>query len=332
MKLVSILMSAALGVAASWSAMAQQMVRIDGSSTVFPIMEAVAEEFQIEYRGNYRVTVGVSGTGGGFKKFCRGEVDLTNASRPIRNEELALCVENGIEFIEMPVALDALAIAVNPRNDWVDYLTIAELKKMWEPEAQGKITSWKQIRDSFPDRALELFGAGADSGTYDYFTQAVVGREHASRGDFTASEDDNVLVMGVANTINALGFFGFAYLDENRNKLKPVPISYQGGAGILPSIETAKNGTYQPLSRPLFVYVNAAAADEKEAVRKFVDYMLDPELAAELVKEVGYVPLPLEAYAMAQTIFKNRRLGTVFEDGSQIGVSIEDLLQMEGGR
>lgn len=246
MKYGAIALGAAVLATMSGGASAQDLVKVDGSSTVFPITEAMAEEFQIEYRGKYRVTVGVSGSGGGFKKFCRGEVDVTNASRPIRPSEVEQCRENGIEFMELPVALDALAVVINPKNDWVDYLTVDELKKMWEPDAQRKINNWSQIREGFPDKSLDLFGAGADSGTYDYFTQAIVGKEHASRGDYTASEDDNVLVMGVANTLGGLGFFGFAYLSENTDKLKPVPIKYKDADPVLPSIETRK---IPPISR-----------------------------------------------------------------------------------
>jgi len=306
---------------------ATEIVRVDGSSTVFPITEAIAEYYQTEHRGTYRVTVGVSGTGGGFKKFCRGETVVSDASRPIRDSEITLCRENGVEFIELPVAIDALSVVINPQNDWVDHLTVAELKTMWEPAAQGEITNWSQIRDGFPDRPLALFGAGADSGTYDYFTEAVVGEEHASRGDYTASEDDNVLVQGVANDINALGFFGFAFYDENRDKLKAVPISNRGSEPVAPSIEAAKNGTYQPLSRPLFIYVSKQAADSSEAVRRFVETFLDPRISRDLVQEVGYVPLPEEAYLLALDNFRQRHTGTAFEGGSKVGVSIEDLLQ-----
>lgn len=304
-----------------------EIVRVDGSSTVFPITEAIAEYFQTEYRGTYRVTVGVSGTGGGFKKFCRGETAVSDASRPIRSSEIELCRENGVEFIELPVAIDALSVVVNPGNDWVDHLTVTELKKMWEPAAQGEITNWTQIREGFPDRPLALFGPGADSGTYDYFTEAVVGEEHASRGDFTASEDDNVLVQGVANDINALGFFGFAFYDENRDKLKAVPISYRGSEPVAPSIEAAKNGAYQPLSRPLFIYVSKQAADASEAVRRFVEIFLDPRISRDLVQEVGYVPMPEEVYRLALENFRQRHTGTAFGGGSKVGVSIEDLLQ-----
>jgi phosphate transport system substrate-binding protein len=236
------------------------------------------------------VTVGISGTGGGFKKFCRGETDISNASRPILKEEMALCKQNGVEYYELPVAFDALTVAVSPRNDWVKSMTVAELKKLWEPAAQGKITRWNQIRPEWPNQEIKLYGAGADSGTFDYFTEAAVGKAKSSRGDFTASEDDNVLVQGIATDPNALGFFGFAYYDENRDRLRPVPISWQGGEPVEPSLEAARDGSYQPLSRPLLIYINRRAADEREAVRAFVEFVLDPAWAEEIIEEVGYVP------------------------------------------
>ena len=211
------------------------IIAIDGSSTVFPITEAMAEEFQKANKG-IKVTVGIGGTGGGFKKFCRGEIDISDASRPIRDVEREECKKNKVEFIELPIALDALSVMVNPKNDWAKEMTVAELKKIWEPEAQGKVTNWKQVRASFPDRPLKLYGAGVNSGTYDYFTAAIVGKEHSSRGDFTASEDDNVLVQGIAGDINALGFFGLAYYLENQSKLKAVAIKMkeqlEGGAAV----------------------------------------------------------------------------------------------------
>jgi phosphate transport system substrate-binding protein len=312
------------------TAFAQDTIQIDGSSTVYPITEAMAEEFQLASEGKYRVTVGISGTGGGFKKFCRGEIQIADASRPIKESERTACAEAGIEFIELPVALDALTVMVNPGNDWVDYLTIDELKKIWEPGAQGKVTNWSQVREGLPDRPLTLYGAGVDSGTYDYFTQAVVGEEGASRGDFTASEDDNVLVQGIASDPNALGFFGLAYYFENQDKLKAVPIQPPGGGDpVAPSVETARDGTYQPLSRPIFIYVSKQAADEMTAVEQFVEFYLDPENAEALVEEVGYVPLPTEAYKLAQRNFEERHTGTAFGGGSQVGVAVEDLLQAE---
>lgn len=306
---------------------ARDLVQIDGSSTVFPVTEAMAEEFQIAEKGATQVTVGVSGTGGGFKKFCRGETDATGASRPIKEEEVKLCKENNIEYIELPVALDALTVVVNPKNSWVDHLTVEELKKMWEPEAQNKITNWNQIRATFPDRPLKLYGAGTDSGTYDYFVEAVVDGG-STRGDFTASEDDNMLVQGVASDVNALGFFGLAYYEENKNKLKAVPISWQGNKPVSPSVESARTGAYQPLSRPIFMYVNKKSAEEKAHVQRFMEFYLNPEMAEELVREVGYVPLPIKAYEMASEKFEARTTGTVFE-GAEVGVSVEDLLKRQ---
>ncbi len=304
-------------------------VRIDGSSTVYPITEAVAEEFQIEHRGTYRVTVGISGTGGGFKKFCRGDTDISDASRPIKESERKRCAENGISYIELPVALDALAVVVNPANDWVSCMTVEQLRTIWEPAAQEKILRWNQVDPAWPDRPLRLFGPGTDSGTYDYFTEAVIGEEGASRGDYTASEDDNVLVQGVANDPGALGFFGFAYYIENRDKLKAVAIrSPKTGDCVEPSIENAKTGRYQPMSRPLFLYVNPAALD-RPAVAAFLEMYLDPELIPELVAEVGYVPLPEKAYLLAREKLEARRTGTAFAGGAQVGISIEDLIAAE---
>lgn len=303
---------------------ARDIVQVDGSSTVFPITEAMAEEFQKAEKGRTHVTVGISGTGGGFKKFCRGETDIQDASRPIKESEAKVCQEAGIEYIELPVALDALTVVINPKNTWVDHLTVAELKKMWEPAAQGTITNWKQIRDSFPDRPLKLFGPGTDSGTYDYFVEAIV-EGKSTRGDFTASEDDNVLVQGVASDLNALGFFGLAYYEENMGRLKAAPISWKGGKAVSPSVENAKNATYQPLSRPIFIYVNKKSADTKDYVRRFVEFYLDNRNAQALVKEVGYVPLPEKAYDMAMDNFKKRQVGTVFH-GAEVGVGIEELL------
>ena len=314
-------------VAMAGTVAAQDLIQIDGSSTVYPITEAMAEEFQLASGGKYRVTVGIAGTGGGFKKFCRGETHISNASRPIKESERADCQAAGIEFIELPVALDALTVMVNPQNDWVDYLTVDELKKVWEPAAQDAVTNWSQVREGFPDRPLTLYGAGTDSGTYDYFTQAVVGEEGASRGDFTASEDDNVLVQGIASDQNALGFFGLAYYVENQDKLKAVPIQPPGGGDpVLPSVESARDGSYQPLSRPIFIYVSKQAADELESVQQFVEFYLNPENAEVLVEEVGYVPLPTEAYELALRNFHERHTGTAFGGGSQVGVAIENLL------
>jgi phosphate transport system substrate-binding protein len=328
MKIATLASAVALlaSVAAVDRAAAQTVIQADGSSTVFPISEAMAEEFQKANPGA-RVTVGLSGTGGGFKKFCRGETDISNASRPITAAEQKACKEASVEYIELPVALDALTVIVHPSNDWASELTVAELKKMWEPEAQDKVKSWNQIRASFPDKPLKLYGPGVDSGTYDYFTAAVVGKEHSSRGDFTASEDDNVLVQGVAGDPNALGFFGLAYYEENAGKLKAVKIkANDAAAGVEPSVDNARSGKYQPLSRPIFIYVSKKSAEAKPEVAKFVDFFQDPKNAVELVKEVGYVPLPDTALTAFRERFQKREIGTGFT-GSKVGISVDDLLK-----
>lgn len=303
-------------------------ITIDGSSTVYPITEAVAEEFR-NIGPAVRVTVGVSGTGGGFKKFGRGEIDISNASRPITQSEIAFCKENGIEFIELPVAYDGLAVVVNKENNFVDYFTVDELKKIWEPEAQGTINRWSQVREGWPDEPINLYGAGVSSGTYDYFTEAIVGKAKSSRGDYTASEDDNVLVQGVSKDRNGLGYFGLAYYEENADKLKLVPIddgNDQNGAGpIAPSLETVSNGTYQPLARPEFIYINAESAKREEMIA-FVNFYL--ESAPQLVEEVDYVPLESRAYELAAQKFAQGVTGSVFAEGTSIvGVSMVELLE-----
>jgi phosphate transport system substrate-binding protein len=303
----------------------QGAIKIDGSSTVFPISEAYAEEFQIQKRGKVRVTVGVSGTGGGLKKFCRGETDMANASRPISVEEMAACRNAGIKYFEVPVAFDALTVVVHPANTWAKTLTVAELKKMWEPAAQGRITTWNQVNPKFPKQKIMLFGPGADSGTFDYFTEAVMGKAKSSRGDYTASEDDNTLVQGVENNRNAIGYFGFAYYAAHKDKMTAVGIDAGKGKAVLPSLENVTNGTYTPLSRPLFVYVRDTSAKRPE-VREFVQFMLQN---GELVKEVGYLPLPQQAYDLAWKHFSGGKLGTVFGGQSKVGITIDQLLAME---
>jgi phosphate transport system substrate-binding protein len=293
---------------------------------VFPIAEAVAEEFQLAGTSPVRVTVGLSGTGGGFKKLCRGEIDVANASRPILTEEMEKCRAAGIKYLELPIAFDAITIVVNPANDWVKSLSIDDLKKMWEPAAQGKITTWKQVRDEWPDTRLMLFGPGADSGTFDYFTEAVAHKAKASRGDYTASEDDNVLVQGVENNKNALGYFGFAYYAGHKDRMRAVPIQRADGAGVLPSIETVIDGSYQPLSRPLFIYVKEASMQRPE-VKQFIEFYLTE--GPKLVEEVGFVPLPAEATQIALDHVRNNRLGTVFGGVPEVGVTIQDVLSRE---
>lgn len=281
----------------------QGSISIDGSSTVYPISEAAAEEFRSE-QPEVKVTVGLSGTGGGFKKFSRGEIDINDASRAIKEEEIAQCKENNIDYVELEVAYDGLVVVVHPENNWVSSMTVAELKKIWEPEAQGKIKYWNQIRSEWPKEEIHLYGAGVESGTYDYFTEAIVGKSHSSRGDYTGSEDDNVLVQGVSGDKNALGFFGLAYYNENQAKLKAVAIDDENDANgkgpVLPSEATVLDKTYAPLSRPLFIYVNSKAVQRPEVV-SFVDFYLAS--ASELTKAVGFVPLRPEEYKAQQDKF-----------------------------
>jgi phosphate transport system substrate-binding protein len=301
-------------------------IAIDGSSTVFPISEAMAEEFQ--KKSGARVTVAASGTGGGFKKLCAKEIAIAGASRPIKPSEVEACKANAVESVELPIAFDGIAVVVNPKNSWVDKMTVAELKKLWTPEAQGKVKTWADVRKGWPREEIHLFGAGVDSGTYDYFTKAIVGEEHKSRGDYTSSEDDNVLVKGISTDKLALGFFGFGYYAENKSALKIVPIDdgdkSNGDGAIAPSHETIEQGTYQPLSRPIFLYVDKSAAERKE-VQEFVSYYLGE--GTKLIEEVGYVKLPAQAYALAKQRFDERKGGSLFAgDGSRVGVTLTDLL------
>lgn len=309
--------------ATSHAVAADKIIKIDGSSTVYPITEAVAEEFQAANK--VKVTVGISGTGGGFKKFCRGETDISDASRPILKKEMEICKEAGIQYIELPVAYDGMTVVINKNNDFIKSMTVEDLKKMWEPAAQGKVKTWKQVNAAWPDTALKLFGPGSDSGTFDYFTEAIVGKAKSSRGDYTASEDDNVLVQGVNSDKGGLGYFGFAYFDANQDKLKAVPIVAKKGApAISPSMETVKDGSYQPLSRPIFIYVNATSAAFKPEVKAFVNFYLAN--APKLVKEVKYIPLPTNEYAAVTSHFKALKAGTGFGGVPEIGVKIEELL------
>ncbi len=317
------------GQAAPATTAAPAMIKVDGSSTVFPISEAVAEEFQ-KANPTVRVTVGVSGTGGGFQKFCRAETDISDASRPIKATEIEACQKAGIEYIELPIAYDGLAIVVNPKNTWTASMTVAELKTLWAPEAQGKVTRWNQIRSSWPNREIHLFGAGVDSGTYDYFTEAIVGKEGASRGDFTSSEDDNVIVQGVSGDEGALGFLPLAYVEANKGALKLVPIDdgkkENGDGPVAPAPDTVRSATYQPLSRPLFLYVARTAADRPE-IQSFVARYFD---SPELIREVGYVELTPQIYDLAKAHFAARKTGTAFgTGGSQVGMTLDALLARE---
>lgn len=297
-------------------------VRVDGSSTVFPITEAVAEEFQKVHRG-VQVTVGISGTGGGFKKFAAGETDINDASRPIKPIEEEAAKANSVQYIELPVAFDGISVVANPENDFLDHLTVEELRKIWQPGSM--VNKWSDIRSEWPDRQLNLYGPGTDSGTFDYFTEAVNGKSQVCRPDFTASEDDNVLVQGISGDPDALGFFGFAYYAENASRLKLIPID--GGDGpVYPSNETINTNTYNPLSRPIFIYVNDQA--RREEVVAFVEFYLRE--APNLVQEVGYVALPAEVYELALHRFTHGITGTVYGGGHAAGASLLDLFQVGG--
>jgi phosphate transport system substrate-binding protein len=305
------------------------LVKVDGSSTLFPVTEAVAEEFQNSQGGKMRVTVGISGTGGGFKKFARGEIDVVNASRPILSEEMELAKSNGIEFIELPVAFDAITVVVHPENNWVSSLTVAELKKIWEPGAQGTLMNWNQIRSEFPNDKIVLFGAGADSGTFDYFTEAIVGKAKSSRGDYTGSEDDNTLVQGIEGNKFALGYLPFAYYEPHKDRMKAISIQWDKNKvkePVPPSMENVLAGTYNPLSRPLFIYVNVASLERPE-VKAFVDFYL--ENAGVLAKEVKYLPLPTEAYTAVKERLLQKKKGTGFGGHAEVGLPIEEILKRE---
>ena len=301
-------------------------IKIDGSSTVYPITKEIAERFQVSKKEPVAIDVEFSGTGGGFDKFCRGETDISNASRPIQLDEMAACNQAEVRYIELPVAFDALTVVVNPQNDWLDSITLEELEKIWSPAAEQKITRWNQIRSSFPDRPLNLYAPGTDSGTFDYFTEAVMGEAGASRTDYTASEDDDILVKEVSQDPNALGYFGLAYYEQRADEMKAVAID-SGNGTILPSRETVEQAQYQPLARPLFIYINAVSAQNNPALRQFIDFYL--EQAPETVNEVGYVPLPEEAYHIDKVTFHRGEVGTVFEGESQFNLTIPELLRRQ---
>ena len=302
---------------------AEQVVKIDGSSTVYPITEAVAEEFQ-KATGT-KVTVGISGTGGGFKKFTRGETDVQDASRPIKEEEVTAAKEGGVEYLELPIAYDALTVVVNAKNDWMDSIKISDLKKIWEPEAQGKITKWNQIRPEWPAKEIKLYGAGSDSGTFDYFTEAVNGKSKSSRGDYTASEDDNVLVQGVEGDRYAMGYMGYSYYAAHQKRLKALGIEWdaKGKPAVKPSEEAVLSGTYNPLARPLFIYVNVKSL-EKPEVKKFVEFYV--KNVDRLAKEVKYIPLPEDAYGKVKARLDKMEKGTAFLHQSDLAVPIGEIL------
>ena len=304
------------------------LIKIDGSSTVYPATEAVAEEFMIAKKGKVQITVGISGTGGEFKKFTRGEIDISDASRPILASEMQAARASGIEYIELPICFDALTVAVNPQNTWCASMTVSELKKLWEPAAQGKITRWNQIRPDWPDAEIKLFGAGSDSGTFDYFTEAIVGKAKNSRGDYTGSEDDNVLVQGIENDKFALGYLPYAYYAPHAKRMKAVAIEWdaKGKSPVLPSLEAVTGGTYNPLARPLFLYVNKKSLERPE-VREFVEFYLTE--GPELVQEVKYLPLPASAYEMGLARLARLETGTGFGGVPEIGLPVEEILKRQ---
>ncbi len=303
-------------------------IKIDGSSTVFPITEMVLESYKNE--GNQqsikeiKIEGEFSGTGGGFKKFCAGETDINAASRPISTEEMAACSSNEIRYIELPIAFDAITVVVNPNNNWCDSLTVDHLKTIWETTAENTFTQWNQIDNSYPNRPLTLYGPGKLSGTYDYFTKAIVGETGASRQDYVSSEDDELLATEVAEDPNAIGYFGYGYYQQHQDKLKAVAID-SGNDGVTPSLETVENEEYQPLSRPLFIYVNAKRAQENPALEVFAEYYLDK--APELVTQAGYIPLPADAYHIAKIHLQRFDVGSVFEGSPQVDLTISDLMR-----
>lgn len=314
----------------SSQAFAQNRIKVDGSSTVYPITEAIAEEFQTSKKNAIKVTVGISGTGGGFKKFCRGETDIQDASRPISKNEIEDCKKAGIQFFELPIAYEGTVVAVNAANSWLNEISVNELKKMWEPSAMSKVKKWNQVNAKWPDAEFRLFGAGSDSGTFDYFTEAIVGKAKSSRGDYTASEDDNTIVKGIAGDKNSIGYLPMSYYIENKKNLKALAIF--GGekapvkTAVLPTIATVENGTYFPLSRPLFIYVSLASSKKSE-VNEFVKFYL--KNAAQIAAEVKYVSLPAKAYTLALEHFEKGKIGTVFATGNHVGVKIEELMKKE---
>lgn len=323
-----VFLAASLVFGAAIQAQAQNVVKADGSSTVFPVTEAVAEEFQSSQKGKIRVTVGKSGTGGGFKKFCRGETDVQNASRPIQTTEMEACKKAGVRYFEIPIAYDAIVVIVNPKNDWVKDITVAELKKMWSPEAQGKLNLWSDINPAWPKEKMRLFGAGSDSGTFDYFTEAINGKSKASRGDFTGSEDDNILIKGVSTDQYAIGFVPFSYYEENKKSLRALGIisPEKSKSGVVPTLESIETGAYFPLSRPIFIYISEKSYAKPE-VKAFAEFFL--QSGPDLIREVKYVPLPKQVYTSARENLKNNKLGTAFGGHSDVGMKIEELLKKE---
>lgn len=308
------------------STLSTTSIKIDGSSTVYPVTEAAVKAFK-QANPNAEIDLAFSGTTGGFRSFCAGKTHISNASRPISTAEITACREAGVRFVELPLAFDALTVVVNPQNTWAADLTVEELKKIWEPAAQGKITNWQQVRASFPNQPLKLYGPGSDSGTYDYFAEVIVGGD-STRTDYTASEDDRTLVQGVESDPNALGFFGFSYYEDSQDKLKAVALDDgQGKGAVLPSRETVENAQYQPLSRPLFLYVNLEASQDNEPLRNFIEFYL--KNAQAMVTSVNYIPLPQEAYEINKVHLYQGKVGTAYEGKPQPYLTIREVLSKE---
>jgi len=297
-------------------------IAIQGSSTVGPVTQAAAEAYQQENQ-DVRISVGTGGTGNGFEAFCAGETDISDASRPIDpEEELPRCQENGVEFIVLPVGLDGIAVTANPENDWAQNITLDELKTMWEPEAEGSVSTWQDVRSEWPDNELALFGPGTESGTFDFFTETVVGEEGSSRSDYQASEDDNVLVQGVAGNQNALGYFGLAFYENNQDRLKLLSVD-----GVKPNADTIASGKYS-ISRPLFIYVNANKLEDKQVVQDFVSFYLEQGNLTQFIDEAGYVNLPESTISETQAQFEDRTTGSIYNESGELpGGSIEEALK-----
>lgn len=302
-----------------------QPIKIDGSSTVYPITEKIVQQYNNLSPSDVEVSANFSGTGGGFEKFCAGGTDINNASRPILKAEIELCKKNNISYIELPIAFDALTIVVNPKNTWANDITVEELRKIWEPSAQGKIKTWNQVRASWPNQPLNLYGPGKDSGTYDYFTAAIVGQQGESRTDYQASEDDEVIEQGIANDPNGLAYFGYAYYKQNQAELKALAVDNQKGSGaIMPSQNGAEAEKYRPLSRPLFIYVNAVAAQNNPKLNDFLDFYM--QKTSKVAEEVGYIPFELDDYTKLYRNFHKTKVGTVFEGKSEFDLTLDEVL------
>lgn len=326
---LTVLMAATLSSCGSVHSSEKTNIKIDGSSTVYPISQKVVEEFnatQVSKKTGTLINDKLSGTTDGFEKFCRGETDINNASRPIHDHEMKACSKAGVRYVELMVGLDGIVVVVNKQNNWAKDITLEELKKVWEPQAEGKITRWNQIRSSWPDRPINLYGPGRDSGTFDYFTEAVVGKEGAIRKDYKANKDPQLLAQDVMDDPDGLGYFSYGYYTLNKDNLTALAVG-QGDKPVLPSYQTIKSDQYRRLSRPLFIYVNMKASQDKPLLREFVYFYLDN--APEFVSASGYVPLPKDGYKLGKQHFEIGKVGTVFEGKSQIDVTMNELLRKQ---